>query len=131
MPGSIPQATQDQITPYLVAVGIYQHQVPAVFQGIEAAGWGLVNSSGSPMVTLDSAVCERVAIAGQPDTFLVGVKLGERGWLVWTERFTAGGSVTRSEPAFSPGAGDLLLRPATTGKWTVGTSAVGGTDQIT
>lgn len=113
MPSAPTQATIDQIAPYLTAQSVPPSLVPAVFQGIDSAGWTVVEKSdGTPVVTTDTAPIERVAVAGAPGTFLCGVQVGTRGWFTWMEFFAPGGALTRSAPVFTAGDGDLLLAGA-------------------
>lgn len=112
MPSEPTQDTIDQIQPYLDAEGIPQSLAAAVFQALDAAGWTVVEKEGgAPVTSIDTTPAERVAIEGMPGVFLVAVEVGNRGWLVWREVSSPGGTLTRSEPLFLDGPGVLLSGP--------------------
>lgn len=112
------------------AAGVPAELLDGIFAGISAAGYSIVPAASStPLMTVDATPGERVRIMGMRGTFLAGARVGERGWLVWIERIV-GDAIERTPPSFIAGAGILLKRALHTGRWTVGTSAVGGSDTI-
>jgi hypothetical protein len=132
MPPTPTQATIDGAAPYFEAVGVPASLIPSVWQALDAAGLTVVTkSAGEPVAALDTTPSARVAVLGLPGTFLLGIRIGERGWMACVEQSADDGSLERSAWTFSSGAGQFLLAPQTTGMWTVGSSAVGGTDKIT
>lgn len=131
MPSEITAGQMDLVKPYLEAVGVPASLQPTIFQAIDAAGFTVVDkTTGTPAPVLDKTAMERVQVEGQPNTYLVGVRVGERGWMAWVETMEAGGLVTRTPPVFSAGAGSLLFAPQTSGLFTVGTSLVAGSDKV-
>lgn len=133
MPSAPTSGTLSMLEPYLAAVGVPPSLTSLFWQAIDAAGLTVVTkAAGTPVETIDASPSERVAALGMPGVYLCGVKVGERGWFAWLERTGPAGELVRGEPVFvSGGGGDFLRRPQTTGRWTVGDSLVGGTDQIT
>lgn len=132
MPGAPSLETIDMVAPHFTALGIPTEVAASVWQALDAAGLTVVTkTAGAPVSVADSTPGERVQIAGCPGHFLVAAKVGERGWYAWVEIHAPGGAVTRLAPVFTAGgAGDLLLKPQTTGRWTVGTTDVASTDSI-
>lgn len=130
MPPPPTQAQIDQVAPYLSLQGVPTAMVSGFWAAIEAAGLTVVDqTTGLPVEAAASTPGELVLVDGMRQTYLAGIKVGERGWLLWAEIYSAAG-ITRTTPVFAPGAGSLLTAAARADVFTVGTSAVGGTDGI-
>ncbi len=131
MPGAPIQAVKDSLATAFSAQGIPLDLLTGFWAAIDAGGYTVVEkTSGAPVETLDHTPMERVHVDGAQGMYLCGVRAGERGWFTWLERQDSSGNAERTEPVFSPGAGAFLLKPKTTGMFTVGESEVEGTDEI-
>lgn len=131
MPPPPTQSQIDQVAPFLELQGVPTSLVSGFWAAIEAAGLTVVDqTTGAPAQVLETTPGQYVRVEGLPRTYLAGVRVGERGWLTWLEVWDSPTSRTRVGPVFTDGAGQLLSKPLTSGKWTVGTSQIGGTEQI-
>ncbi|GMV26941.1 MAG: hypothetical protein AMXMBFR58_29720 [Phycisphaerae bacterium] len=110
MPSAPTAATQDTVAPFFEDAGIPATMAPLFWEALDAAGYTVVEKSGGSAVqTIDTIEdVERIAVTGAPGVFVVGLKLGTNGWLVWRELYLKDGSIERSAPAFIPGDVDLL-----------------------
>lgn len=101
----------EDISTALATAGVPAGYHALVLSAIDSGGYDVVSKEGgSPASVIeDAAASVRLRVDGVPGTYLIGVSLGTRGWLVWRERTLKGGSVDVSQPMFVSGAGELVI----------------------
>lgn len=95
------------LSPEIVNLGLPADATQTLMAAAANAGlaW-TVAQGGAAAPAAETTDAKRLRVSSFPGVFIVGARIGTRGWLAWYE-VARGGQQVRSSPVFLPGDGDF------------------------